>query len=398
MRLYAGVATLLVALLLTHSAAAQEPRASKSTYLKLMQVQELWEEENWTQAITDLEALGAKVRGTPYEYALVNQYLAHTSLLAGQTQRARTALEAALSMTGLPPTLVAELKLFYGQVMRGEEEYELARQMFDDWLATTEKEPTPTHLFSAAYAHYRTDSLVRAEELVARAIAEATKPDDNWDRLYYQVLFERGKYDEAEEILMRMVTRDPTDQLRWNMLSNHYLRLEDSPRALAAMLLTYQQNLVDDPSDLRKMVSLYSFVEVPERAARMLEQWMREGEIETEPQTLRQLGDLWMLARERSKAKVVLEQAAAVAEDGRTWEMLGGIHFEDENWAEAYQAFSNALRVGGLKEPHRIQLLAGLSAYRAGMEDEARTALEQAAQNDKLRAQAKGLLKRLDDV
>lgn len=402
--LLASLALLLITLLPAIGVAADDekmPTASRPTYLKLMEVQELWEEERYEEALAVLDELAGKVQGkAAYDYVVVNQYLAHTSILTGRASRARGALETAIDAAAaaeLPARVQAELKLFYGQVMLGEEEYEIAREAFDEWLASEPASPKASHLFSAAYAHYRSDSLAWAEALVKDAIDAATTVEDNWERLYYQILFEREKYDEAEALLMRMLARTPRDTDRWQMLSNHYLRLENSERALASMLVTHQQAPFTDPDELRKMISLYGFLEVPERAARMLERYMADGVIETEPETLRQLGNLWMLARERDKAKAVLEQAAAVAPDGRTWELLGSIHFEDEQWAPAYDAFSQALENGGLKEPHRVSLLAGLSAMRAGKKPQAREALQAAAEDEELRPQARGLLKRLDE-
>ncbi len=380
------------------AAAEDTPRASRSTFAELIAVQELWEEERWDDAIARLEKLRDKVREAPYDYAVTNQYLAHTSYLAGQTGRTRQALEAALATPGLPSQLVLELKLFYGQIMLAEEEFDIARRMFDDWLAGIEEEPQPTHLFSAAYANYRTDNLSQAERLVARAIDAEPEPQDNWYRLQYQVLFELGKYDQAEKVLLGLVSREPSDPLRWSLLSNHYLRQEDSARALAVMLLSRHQGLLKDPSDFERIVQLYSFLAVPERAARMLEEWMNEGAIEESPQTLRQLGDLWLLARERSDAQRVLQKAAAVAPDGRTWELLGGVYFEEEQWEEAHEAFNRALDAGGLEERDRVTLLAGLSAWRAGMNEAARSALREAAEakSQSIRGQARALLKRID--
>lgn len=386
-------------LLLPGAIAADPPTASRTTYVKLMDVQELWEQERYADAVQELEQLAPRVQDRPYDFVVVHQYLAHTSILMGDNARARRALETALPVAdaGLPLQTLGELKLFYGQVLLGEEEFEMARRAFDEWLAAEPSDVQPSHLFSAAFAHFRTDSLARAEELVSQALAGTTSVEENWERLYYQVLFQRGKHDQAEDLLLRMLAREPDDVKRWNMISNHYLRLEDSRRALATMLVTHLQEPFEDPSELQKIVSLYGFVEVPERAARLLAGWVEDGSIEADAQVLRQLGNLWMLARERSKAKTALERAAGVAPDGRTWELLGGLRFEDEEWALAYESFQQALAAGGLEDPARISLLAGLSAMRADMTQQARTALEAAAEDEELRAQARGLLKRLAD-
>lgn len=393
--MYLRIATVLVAALLITAANAQT--ASKSTYLKLMDVQKLWEEENYTQALAELRQHATKTGDDPYDHAVVHQYIAHTAILAGQTQTARGALEVALAMPGLPQKLLSELKLFYGQLVLGDEDYELARRMLEDWYQTAEGKKQPAPIFSLAYANYQTGNLARAEPLLAEAIGSVPQAKDSWYRLYYQVLFERKKYRDAELVLYGLLNRDSDNESYWRLLANHYLQIEDSREALAAMAIAHQQDLLTDPDDLKRLVSLYSFVEIPEKAARLLEQYLADGTIPEKPETLKQLGDLWLVARERAEAKKYLQRAAAVAPDGRTYELLGSIYFEDENWREAHNNFLRALNLGGIEDAPRIYLLAGVSAFRAGMRDEARSALNEARKSNKLRPQADSVLKRLND-
>ncbi len=144
------------------------------------------------------------------------------------------------------------------------------------------------------------------------------------------------------------------------------------------------------------MIALYGMIEVPEKAARLLKQHLDTGEIEADADMLKRLGDLWLLSRERAKAKVVLQQAAAVAPDGNTYEMLGNIFFEDESWKSAHDSFIKAIEYGGLDEPERIYLLAGISAELGGMKDLARAAFKEARKSEDLRKQADALIRRLD--
>ena len=122
----------------------------------------------------------------------------------------------------------------------------------------------------------------------------------------------------------------------------------------------------------------------------------KEDKLPGDAETLKQLGSLWLLARERESAKGVLREAATLAPDGRTFELLGGIYFEDEDWDQAHRAYRDALGVGGLEEPLRISLLAGISAYRAGRMEDARISLQAAARSDEFRTQAESLLKKLN--
>jgi tetratricopeptide (TPR) repeat protein len=145
---------------------------------------------------------------------------------------------------------------------------------------------------------------------------------------------------------------------------------------------------------------------MPEKAARLTEQWIAEDKIEADGKTLRQLGDLWLLSREREKAKGYLRRAATTSKDPDTFELLASLHFEDEEWRDAYSNFVTVLDFDGrrddegerieIDDPLRIHMLAGISAFRAGMNAEARRSLRRAMDDPGLRSQARAMLAQID--
>ncbi len=390
----------MLAVFIAASAFAAEPTASRSTFVKLMDVQELWEEDRYPEAIQMLEELAVSTQDKPYDFALTNQYLAHTAVMMGEQERARPALEAALAVSGLPPTLLGELKMFYAQIVIGDEEFELAKQLFDEWLAITEEEPSPAQLFSIGYANYMSDHLAESRGFVSQAVDQSPNPPDNWLRLYYQILFDSKAYADARQIAVDLVNRDPTSEAYWRLLASHHMRLEDYETALSIALVAMHTGGMQEESDLRRIASLYSQVMVPERAARKMATWMDEGKIETSAETWRQLGDLWMLSRERENAKEALWQSVSLEADAKTFEFLASIHFEDAEWERSYEAFERALRLTDTDDEdlHRLEMLTGLTAMRAGRKTEAREFLLLAQQDQELRGQVRSILRELDSL
>jgi len=192
-----------------------------------------------------------------------------------------------------------------------------------------------------------------------------------------------------------MLTRGPTNEGTWRLLASHYLQLEESREGLAALMVAYSNELLETDSDLKQIVALWGYIDAPDKGARLLEEWLTTEKLERDADTLKQLGNLWLMARERENAMSVLQQAAELSPDGRTYEMLGGIHFEEEEWGEAFTAYSSAVRIGDLEEPLRTSLLAGISAYRDGNYDDAKEALEVAAESDEFRSQAESILRQM---
>ena len=389
------IALILIALFTMTANTAVAQDASRSTYLKLLEVQKLWEATDYSAALSELESYVPKTSGNAVDAAIINQYIAHTHVFMDDMDKARDALEVALAIPGLETDRSAELNLMYGQIVLGDEEYEKARAALEFWFNNTEQQKQPSQLFSLGYANFMTDNLPRAETILARAIDESTEPNDSWYRLYYQSLFDQKKYGPAEDVILGMLNRNPQESDYWRILANHYLQLEDSKKALSAIAIAYNEGFLKDAPDLKRMIALYGFVEIPEKAARLLQAHIDDKTIEADAESIKRLGDLWMLARERDNAKTYLEQAADLAPDGKTFEMLGNIFFEDEDWSRAYDSYMKAIDAGGIDDVERIYLLAGISADRDGNLDLARSAFVRARESEDLRGQANALLQRL---
>ena len=372
---------------------------TRSSFRVLEDVQALIEEEGYEEAISMLEELAIDTRQIPYDYAIANQYLAHTSVMMDRPDRAREALANALQMEGLPPALISDLQLFYGTVLLGDDEYAAAAEALDVWMGLAVA-PSAKQLFTVAYANYMSGSLEKAETVMARVFGmQQTGPiSDTWYQVYYRILFDLKKYEAGEKLLLEMLSRNPGDEQHWRLLASHYMQLEQSNEALASLMIAYWTELADETIDLKRIVSLYGFVDVPEKAARLLETWLEEEKIPKDEESFKQLGNLWILARERGKAKSALESAASAGQDSTVLLLLGGIYFEDEDWVSAHGAYIRALRLEELDERDRVSLLAGISAYRAGMTEEARAALEDAAMSDEYRDQAESILSNLDEA
>jgi len=384
----------LAAGLLCMSGVAHAQSVTRATFLELQEIQELMEAEQLEAARTRLEALASDKRDIPYDFAVTNQYLAHASVLLDDLPRARSALEAALASPELPEDLRGDMNLFYGSILVGAEEFALAREALEKWYAVA-KAPTPGQLFSLAYANYMSGEVARAEPLLKKAIAQSENPLDSWYQVYYRALFDLKKFDLAEAVLKELIARDPAKLEHWKLLASHYLQRSDNQKALAAIMVPFTQGSLEQPEDLKRLVTLYAYVDAPARGARILDELLSEKKLPQEPELLTQLGNLWLLARERAKAIEAFERAVELAPDASTLELLGSAYFEAEDWEPALRAYKRALRSGDVEDSARISFLAGVSAFRAGSPREAEPLLRAATKSKELRPQAESVLAEL---
>ncbi len=387
---------ILVACLSLLAANAWGQAASRSTYLRVTKVQEAWDAQNYDEALLIIEELIEKTRGDSYDHALVHQYLARHCVLADCPERIRPALDVAMAQKDLPDEMITMLYLFYAQVVLSEGDYAVAADYYERWLASTIMDPGPEHLFSASYANFEIKNYDRAEELVVRAIENGKPALLNWSQLRYEILMAMERPGDAESVAAALVEEHPTSEKAWQLLGNHYLRIEEMERALPIFAIAWSQGILRTDMDAKRIVSLYSYVETPERAARLMESLVEDAFIEEDFDTLKRIGELWLLSRERTKAIAALSKAADFAEDGKTDEMLAGIHFEEEQWVEAHARYLRAIERGAAEENSRIHLLAGVAAWRAGMNSEARVSLNEALKHDDVSNQARSVLRQMD--
>lgn len=325
----------LILTLLLSTVTVQAQSVTRSTFNRLTRVQEMMDTGQVAEARSELESLIVDKKDFPYDYAIANQYLAHASVMLGDTERARAALKTALEVEELPEQTQTDLNLFYGTVLLGEGEYDEATIVLERWYESSPL-PYPNQIFSTAYANYMSGKVERAEFLLLQALSRTPSPQASWYQLHYQILFALRKFEEAEWVLRGMISRNPENGAYWRILVSHYMQLEDNSRALATFMVAYQNRLIDQASDLEQIVNLHGYIDVPEKGARLLESFIAAGKLESDADSLKQLGELWLMAREREQAMTVLQQAAELAPDGRTYQLLGGIFFEDEQWANAY--------------------------------------------------------------
>ena len=134
-------------IILFASVTAGAQSVTRPTFRALEEVQLMMEAEQFSDAVVKLEALAIETARNPYDFALTSQYLAHASVMLGDQDRARSALEAALAIEDIPDDLRGNMNLFYGTILIGDEEYELARDALAQWFAKAEL-PTPSQIFS----------------------------------------------------------------------------------------------------------------------------------------------------------------------------------------------------------------------------------------------------------
>ncbi len=129
-------------------------------------------------------------------------------------------------------------------------------------------------------------------------------------------------------------------------------------------------------------------IDVPYRAAAILERAMKEGQVEKTEKNLEILGSAYQRAQEFKKASPVLEQAAKLASHGNAWSRLAGVYLNLNENEKALVAAINALSKGGLKREDLTWMNRGSAEASLHCYDAAVKSFSKAAKFDRVKKNA----------
>jgi tetratricopeptide (TPR) repeat protein len=354
---------------------------SRETYFKLQEASKLTEAGNVREAIRRLTLLERELQEKDYELAMVRQHLVYAHVAAEEPAIARDIAVKVLKSGQLPKEATHALTWLAAQIAYQLEDYRSCIHYVEQWLSA-ERSPSAKAHFLAGFSYYRLKQPGEAEQHLERAIALVEKIPDDWRRVLLAVYLDGKQYRKAETLLYSLTQREPDNKRWWNYLVAVFMEQDQEDKALAALVLAHYRGRLDT-EDLIRIIRLYSYNGIPEKAARLLQDWMKEGRLEATHKTFRLQFELWQLACEHEPALRALEKAASLTNNGEDYLMIGHLHLERNDWQQASNALQQALRLG-VKEQTKAHYLLGVAAFNCDDAAMARLAFEEAKKNPKL--------------
>jgi tetratricopeptide (TPR) repeat protein len=354
---------------------------SRATHLKLQEASRLTEAGKAREAIRTLQLMEGELQAKKDELAMVRQYLVYAHMAAEEPAMARDIAVKILKGGQLPAEAAHALTWLTAQIAYQLEDYPSCRRYAEQWISA-ESPPSAKAHFLAGFSCYRLGQPREAEQHLKRAIALVEEIPDEWRRVLLAVYLDGKRYRKAETVLHALIEREPHNRSWWNYLVAVYLEQNKEDKALASLVLAHHRSRLDT-DDLIRIVQLYSSNGIPEKAARLLQEWLKTGRLEATPKTYKLQFELWRLACEHGPAMQALEKAASLTNNGEDYFLLGRLHFMRNQWQEARHAFEQAIH-HGVKEEPKAQYLLGVAAYNCDDHNTARLAFEEAGKNPRL--------------
>ncbi|RLB58419.1 MAG: hypothetical protein DRI34_04910 [Deltaproteobacteria bacterium] len=396
---------LLGALLLAAPAAAAREKekekqqvdyvVSKWAYKRLTKATGLIDKKKYKEAIDVLQSMKRRSRLNPYEKALMYQTLGYVYAGLEKIPPAIKNLEECLATGSLPAGALLDTQYNLGQLYMVAKNYRKAISVFLDWIHKVDN-PKPGAKFNLAMAFVQAKRYREALRWVNEAVGAVKRPKEQWLQLKLSVHFKLKQYRKVAQVLERLVSRF-RKKTYWMQLAAIYSELKQEKKALAVLELAYLQGFLTSRGEIRNLISLYNYHNVPIKAARLLEEAMNKGLIKRERKSFEELADTWLRAREMERAARAMEQAARLADGGELYLRLAQIRIEQQKWKAAAAALARALAKGKLKRPGAAHLLRGVAFYYDRQWKKARAAFEKARGFKHSERNASQWLKTLDD-
>ncbi|HLT89496.1 MAG TPA: tetratricopeptide repeat protein [Woeseiaceae bacterium] len=337
------------------------PTISERTGERLNEAIEYLNQDNYAGARQVLSQINMD-RLSPYEASRVHQIWSGIEYSEGNYAAARQRLQQAIDAGGFNDREVLQARYQIAQIYMAEENWREGAAALEEWFRQA-PEPNAAAYYLLAAAYYQMEDMNRALEPAKKAVEIAAKPQASWIELLLALYLTREEYDAAVPLLERLIAMEPEKKTHWLRLSSLYQQQEKYPQALAAMQVAYNAGFLSQESEYIRLSDMLRFNDIPYRAARVLEQAMKDGHVQANSENYERLANCWIQARDFEEAIPPLRRAAEMSNDGNLFARLGQVHIQREQWAEAERALREGMDKGGLEDEGEVHLYMGIALF-----------------------------------
>ena len=384
-----ALVSVLILLVLNSSplwAAEKVMGMSKRVYDAINEVQLLFDEERWQEALTELEVVRERKLNN-YERGHILNMMGYALYELDQMSLAFATNSEALALEDLPDSQRRQLLTTTSQLALVVEDYAAAEAYAQQLISSPGKTPPmPMSWVILAQAYIGQERWEQAIEPLKTAIRmqserEAGNPKENWLSMLSAAYYNIEDYAAMREVLYQLVTLYPKERYLINLAALHG-QLGETDRQLALVESLLDDQRLEKGHHLLSLANLFLAHGMPYKAAELLDREMLAERIETSQRNLELLSQAWYMAGEEERAIPPLEAAAAIAENGKLYLRVARLYMDTYQWPQAYKAARQADIKGGLRDPGDAILLQGMALARQEKFDEARAIFERAAKSD----------------
>ena len=378
--------TLLLASGLVAVQAEEKQALQAGTYKVLSEVQKDMEALDYREARRKLLAL-LKKDLPAYDQAVIYQTLGYAENGTGDFKAAAAAFEQALQLGTLPKKVQHEVLYSAAQLFIHIEQPEKGLKYLSRWFADEPNPKAEAHIVAAS-AYYQIEDYPQLIVHVEKAIAKSSKPQKSWYDLLLAAYFETKSYNKAGGLLETLVAGFPDNKDYWRQLAGVYQQLGKEKKALAVYELAYHKGLLQN-DEVEQLVRSYLYLEMPYKAASVMEKELAIGGVRDNKDNLILLADSWLMAKENEKAESLFREVLTRFKDDRTRVRLGQLYVQMERWQDAVEVLDTGMQTDDRRMKAELNLLLGIALFNLDNKGKATSAFNRALSDKSTEDQAR---------
>lgn len=341
-------------------------KLSAKVYKQMELAQQAMEAKDLATAISVMQELQAdSAKLNDYEKAQMFNFLAAIHYEQGDTGATIADYINILKLEN-PPEQVRNNALFrLAQLYFVKEDYAKSVRVLDRWMQEVESVRPEAYMLKAQ-AYYQLGDYAAAEQPIVSALKEARRrkqaPQESWLALMRAVYYELGDYKKATRVLAELIKRWPKPSY-YKQMAGMLGLMESQKGQLYVTHAAALGDMLTNEFEILNLARLYMAEDAPYPAMELIQQAMREGQVEENAKNLQLLAQAMSLARESEAQIPVLKKAAELSDDPKLYMYLGQAQIAQYQWAEAATSLETALRMGGLERPGSVYMQVGTAYY-----------------------------------
>jgi tetratricopeptide (TPR) repeat protein len=363
---------------------------------RLAKAVELFEADKLDEALAVVNELAGRRRLRPPDLAQIHRFRGFIYLAKGDSDKAAVELELALEQHGLDRFAEQQTMYSLAQLYTQNGKYDRALALIDSWFASADA-PTADAYFLKAMILMQQEKYKAAVEPARLAVEMTPTPKESWIRLLIAVYTQLEEFENVATYLERLIAMSPNKKQYWIQLAAVRNHLKQDSRALAAMQLANEGELLSEDKELRQLSRLLFARELPLQCAQELDAAIAKGVVKADAETYRMLSNCYIAARESELALEPLARAGELSKDGESYMLLAQMYLQREKFDEALAALDKALAKSKPEQKASVQLLIGVALLGSDRLDEAERSFRAASGDKKVGDAAKSYLKFVED-
>lgn len=395
-RLMIMVLSLLVIPESVVSAEEQKYLLTEKTWKELSEANKLMESDQASEALLKLNNLLSSVQDKAYDTAVIHQTAGYAYSMINDHPSAIKSFRNALVLNALPRDVAHDLEFNLAQLLIFTQQYQEGLNYFERWIKA-ESEPGLDAFILAGTAYYEAGQYHNAIPYAKNVITLKKSYDESWYQLLLTCYLKTSQYENAARLLEKMLEVQPENKTYWQQLLAIWQHADNDRKTLATMELMHLKGLLDPEGSLH-LINMYRYLEMPYKAANLLQSLLANESLPKNSENLELLGNSWLQAKERERAAETLLMAAELTGDASLYVRVGQIYFDLEDYSQAMQYLQKGLAKGSMDQASQSQLLLGIAAFNQQRYEESQQYLQLAAQGSDTRDQAQWWLQRIADL